>query len=318
VWVYYALCLVMIITASGASMLTLAKLLQTWFDKAFGRALGILFAVITLGSVIHPQLLRLVLERASWREGFFAMGALSLVCGGLAAWFLVQEGPSAEHTKPMAAAAPAPAADATPITMRAFLADRIWWVLALWNMLFAFAVGAIMLHFAAMMQDRGLSLAQAASAMSVIGLGGFAGNLMAGWLIDRFSATALARAFVLAPLLAAVLLYAGHGVAAAMVAAVLLGVFNAGDHSLSVFLARRYFSAATFGRASASQQIATSFGGGISPWVAGLVHDRTGSYDMALLMSIGAFVLACGAAWLLPEHRGAKAPTPAQPYSAGA
>lgn len=192
--------------------------------------------------------------------------------------------------------------------MRGFLTDRIWWILALWNMLFAFAVGAILLHFAAMMQDRGMSLAQAAGAMSVIGLGGLAGNLLAGWLIDRYSATLLARAFVLAPLAATVLLYVGSDIAAALVAAILLGVFNAGDHSLSVFLARRYFSDQTFGRASATQQIATSFGGGISPWLSGLVHDRTGSYDMALLMSLAAFALAIVAAWLLPEFRNKVAP----------
>ena len=339
VWVYYALCVVMMIAATGASMLTLAKLLQTWFDKAFGRALGVLFAIVTVGAVVHPQVVSWVLQHFSWRESFYVMGALSLVFGGLAALWLVRERPGAGERRAAArateaadakgdaatAAGEAAAADAasgtgaasaatattatrtapaaTPVSMRAFLGDRIWWVLAAWNMLFAFAVGGIFLHFAAMMQDRGLSLAQAATAMSLIGAGGFFGNLMAGWLIDRYSATRLARAFVLAPLCAAVMLYAGSGVGVAIMAAVLLGIFNAGDHSLSVFLARRYFSAETFGRASATQQIATAFGGGISPWLSGLVHDRTGSYDVALMMSIGAFLLAVVAAWLLPEFR---------------
>lgn len=306
VWVYYGLCLALIVTATGASMLTLAKLLQTWFDKAFGRALGILFALITVGSVIHPQIVRLVIEHASWREAFFAMGAMSLVFGGAGALLLVRERDVVRRPAlpgEGAAAAAVPAA-ASPQTMRAFLSDRIWWLLALWNMLFAFAIGSIMLHLAPMMQDRGLSLAQAATALSIVGLGGFVGNLMAGWLVDRVSATRLARIFVLAPLAAAVLLYLGSGVAVALAAAVLLGVFSGGDHSLSVFLARRYFSAETFGRASASQQMATACGSGVSPWLAGLIHDRTGSYDVALAMSIGAFVLAVGAAWLLPEFRG--------------
>ena len=321
VWVYYTLCLVMMVTASGASMLTLAKVLQTWFDKAFGRALGILFAVTTVGAVIHPQIISRVISQASWREAFMAMGAMSLVLGGLAALWLV-------HERRQAAAVPLPEksretsgavdATATPVSMRAFLTDRVWWLLALWNMLFAFAVGAIMLHFAALMQDRGSSLAQAATALSIIGLGGFVGNLLAGWLVDRTSATRLARAFVIAPLFAASLLWAGSGIAAAMVAAVLLGVFNGGDHSLSVFLARRYFKPELFGRASATQQIATSFGGGISPWLAGVVHDRTGSYDMALLMSVGAFVLAVGAAWLLPEFREGEGPGSGAPRESGA
>lgn len=320
-WVYYGLCLAMIVTATGASMITLSKLLQTWFDRAFGRALGILFALITVGAVIHPQIVRLVLEHAGWREAFFTMGAMSLVFGGLAALWLVREPDTARGTaRPAASRSDAtPASEAAaPVTMRAFLRDRIWWLLALWNMLFAFAIGGIMLHLAPMMQDRGLSLAQAATALSIVGLGGFVGNLMAGWLVERVSATALARVFVLAPLAAVVLLYLGTGTAVAMTAAVLLGVFSGGDHSLSAFLARRYFSAATFGRASATQQMAVACGAGVSPWLSGLIHDRTGSYDMALAMSIGAFVLAVGAAWMLPASRaGAPVPRALEPAKLG-
>jgi OFA family oxalate/formate antiporter-like MFS transporter len=309
VWVYYGLCLVMIVTASGASILTLSKLLQTWFDKSFGRALGILFALITVGAVIHPQVTRLVITHASWREAFVVMGLLSLVCGGLAAWFLVRERPAdAVPASPVPAVAATTDASAPPVSMRAFLNDRIWWILAVWNMLFGFAVAGIMVHFAAMMQDRGMSLAQAATAMSVIGAGGFVGNLAAGWLIDRTSATRLARLFVLAPLGAAAMLYFGSGIGVAISAAVLLGVFNGGDHSLSVFLARRYFSAETFGRASATQQIAISCGSGTAPWLMGVVHDRTGSYDVALMVSIGAFACAAIAAWMLPEFREGHAP----------
>jgi sugar phosphate permease len=312
VWVYYVLCLVMIFTASGASFLTLSKLLQTWFDKAFGRALGILFALVTVGAVIHPQIVRLVITHASWREAFMVMGLLSLVIGGLAAWFLVREGPGATGAVSPARPPAAPSdASAPPVSMRAFLSDRIWWILAIWNMLFGFAVAGIMVHFAAMMQDRGMSLAQAATAMSLIGAGGFFGNLMAGWLIDHTSATRLARLFVLAPLGATVMLYFGGSVGVVIAAAVLLGVFNSGDHSLSAFLARRYFSAESFGRASATQQIAVSFGSGTAPWLMGLVHDRTGSYDVALMVSMGAFVFAAIAAWLLPEFRQVQQPASA-------
>lgn len=312
VWVYYVLCLVMIFTATGASFLTLSKLLQTWFDKAFGRALGILFALITVGAVIHPQIVSVVITHASWREAFMVMGLLSLVFGGLAAWFLVRERPA---NAALAGALPASTITASPlappVSMRAFLSDRIWWILAFWNMLFGFAVAGIMVHFAAMMQDRGMSLAQAATAMSLIGAGGFFGNLMAGWLIDHTSATRLARLFVLAPLGATVMLYFGSSVGVVIAAAVLLGVFNSGDHSLSVFLARRYFNSGSFGRASATQQIAVSFGSGTAPWLMGLVHDRTGSYDVALMLSVGAFVFATIAAWLLPEFREGQRPATA-------
>ncbi|MEN9419044.1 MAG: hypothetical protein RI988_2664 [Pseudomonadota bacterium] len=310
VWVYYGLSLVMILTASGASVLTLSKLLQAWFDKALGRALGILFAVGAIGSVIHPQVVSRVIAHASWREAFFAMGAMSLVFGGVAAWLLLREPPGAARPGPAAAparpasSASSPPSSAPPVSMRAFLKDPLWWKLAVWNMLFGLAAAGTLVHFAALMQDRGLSLAQAATAISLVGAGGFVGNLAAGWLIDHTSATRLARLFVLAPLGATVMLFFGSGLAVAITAAVLLGMFNAGDHSLSMFLARRYFSAESFGRASATQQVATSLGSGTAPWLMGVVHDRTGSYDVAIMVAMGAFVLAAVAAWRLPESRG--------------
>ena len=323
VWVYYGLNLVMVFTASGASVLTLSKLLQTWFDKALGRALGILFAVGAVGSVIHPQVARLVISHASWREAFMVMGAMSLVFGGLAAWLLLREVPAG--AAPARAPIPAPAGGETaraapspPVSMRAFLRDPVWWKLAVWNMLFGLAAGGTLVHFAALMQDRGLSLAQAATAMSLVGAGGFVGNLAAGWLIDHTSATRLARLFVLAPLGATAMLYFGSGVGVAITAAVLLGMFNAGDHSLSMFLARRYFSSESFGRASATQLLATVFGSGTAPWLMGVVHDRTGSYDAAMMVAMGAFTLAAVAAWLLPEFRGGGAPQASTPAAGAA
>lgn len=311
VWVYYGLSLVMIFTASGASVLTLSKLLQTWFDKALGRALGILFAVGAVGSVIHPQVVRLVISHASWREAFFAMALMSLVFGGLAGWLLLREPQRAMAPTKQATPDTPPASAVAPVSMRGFLKDRVWWNLAIWNMLFGLAASGTLVHFAALMQDRGLTLAQAATAMSLVGAGGFVGNLAAGWLIDHTSATRLARLFVLAPLAATAMLFFGTGLGVAITAAVLLGMFNAGDHSLSMFLARRYFSAESFGRASATQQVATVFGSGTAPWLMGVVHDRTGSYDVALMVAMGAFVFAAIAAWLLPEFRQGQRPATA-------
>ncbi|MFT7773101.1 MFS transporter [Roseateles sp.] len=294
VTVYYLLCVALMFTATGASLLTLAKIVQQWFDASLGKGLGILFAVTAIGAVIHPPWVGWVLAHQGWRQAFFAMGLMSLVLGGAAALLLIHERTPGERR-----AAVVSKQSAGP-SMLGFLKDRTWWALAWWNLFFGFAIGAIMMHFAALLQGRGLSLAEAASMLSVIGVGGFAGNLLAGWLIDRFPATWLARGFVLAPLGAVALLYFGHGIGAAAVAALMFGLFSSGDHALGAFLARRYFPAEAYGRASATQMMATSLGGGVSPWISGLVYDATHSYDMALMMAGVAFVLATIAAWRLP------------------
>ena len=310
VWFYYGLCLLLMITAAGASLLSLAKLVQGWFDKSMGRALGILFACGAVGAIIHPLWTQAVITHFGWRQAFLVMSALSLLMCGVAALLLVRErvsrSPSTPANVPGDKSAVSPAVSPNvngPQSMAAFLRDSIWWKLALFNMFFALGVGAIFMHFAALLQDRGATPGQAAMAMSLVGLGGLLGNVLAGWLVDRMPAARLAVIVMVAPMLATLIIYAGGGLWVSIAAAGLLGLCSGGDNSLSILLARRYFSVETFGRASATQMVAMAAGGGVSPWIAGLVHDRTGNYDLALLMAAACMGGAALAAAWLPEFR---------------
>jgi len=310
VWFYYGLCLLLMISAAGASLLSLAKLVQGWFDKSMGRALGLLFACGAVGAIIHPLWTQAVITHFGWRQAFLVMSALSLLMCGMAALLLVRERVprSASTLTPLPSQVSAEAQSVSsnvnsPQSMAAFLQDSIWWKLALFNMLFALGVGAIFMHFAALLQDRGATPGQAALAMSLVGLGGLLGNVLAGWLVDRMPAARLAVIVMVAPMVATLIIYAGGGLWVSIAAAGLLGLCSGGDNSVSILLARRYFSAETFGRASATQMVAMAAGGGVSPWIAGLVHDRTGNYDIALLMAAACMGGAALAAAWLPEFR---------------
>ncbi len=303
IWVYYGLVFTLMFTATGPSILTLAKVVQGWFNKSLGRAMGILFACGAIGGIIHPLWVQAVITQVGWREAFLGMGALSLVIGGAAAWWFVHQASTKDAPHTCAAPALEEVVAQTPMSMVAFMSDPIWWKLALWNMLFAFGAGAIFMHYAALLQDRGANPAQAAIAMSLLAAGGLVGNLAAGWLIDRWSAPRLAVALMLGPMLAALVLYAGGVVGIAIGAGLVLGLCSGSDNSLSMFLARRYFHPGIFGQASATQMIAATLGGGVSPWLSGLMYDRTGNYDVALLMAAAAFGAAAVAAWRLPDSR---------------
>jgi MFS family permease len=79
VWVYYGLCLALMVTAAGASLLTLAKLVQGWFDRSLGRALGLLFACGGVGGILHPLWTQAVITQFGWRQAFMVMAGLSLL-----------------------------------------------------------------------------------------------------------------------------------------------------------------------------------------------------------------------------------------------
>jgi cyanate permease len=299
VWVFYLTCGSMLITGAGASLLALSKVVQSWFDRSLGRALGILFACAAAGAIVHPMLVQAVIAQVGWRGALQVMAALSLLCGGVAAWWIVDERRSpAMPAVDTVGVSPVKPRDTSWLATLA--RSRAWWVLSLWNMSFAFGAGSIGIHLAALLQERGASPAQGAMALSLMGVGALIGNLAAGWLIDRTSARRLAGLVMLLPMTAALLLYGGAGYEIAILAAVVLGLSTGTDGSLCAFLAQRFFGPSLFGRASATQMVAASLGGGLSPWLSGLLRDSSGNYQLSLLMAAGAFGIAAASAIWLP------------------
>jgi sugar phosphate permease len=296
IWHFYALVVALAFTSLGASPLIVTKLVQGWFDKRLGSAMGILFACGAVGGVLHPLIVTGVIQGAGWRQAFLAMAAMHLVFALLAVWLAVRE------RTPGAARAPAPRAPGEKAPMVAFLGNRTWWMLAIWNLCFATGSSFIMVHFAALLHDRGVAPAQIGVAASLIGASHFAGNLLAGWLVDRINPQRMAWMLMVAPFGAALLMLYGHGYAAMLVAALVLGLASGSDGSLSAFLIRHYFGAKLFGQASGTQMVLIAIGGGTVPWLSGLMRDRTGDYQLSLTCAAVAFGCAIVAGWVLPKQ----------------
>ena len=296
VWHFYVLVVALAFTSLGASPLILSKLVQGWFDKRLGVALGVLFACASVGSVLHPLIVTAVIQGSGWRQAFLVMGAMHLAFGLLAVWLTVRErAPGVVDLTP-----PRPPGEKAPLI--AFLTDRTWWMLGLWNLLFAFGAGCILVHFAALLHDRGVSPVQIGVAASLIGASLFFGNLLTGWLVDRMSPQRMAWTLMLMPFCAALLMLYGQGYAMMVVAALLLGLASGSDGCLSAFLARFYFGSKLYGQAAGSQMMVTALGGGLAPWLSGLMRDATGDYQLSLTCAAAAFGAAVVSGWLLPDQ----------------
>jgi sugar phosphate permease len=299
IWAFYGLVVLLAFTTMGASPLALSKIVQGWFERKVGTALGILYACGAVGGVLHPLTITAVMASAGWRGAFLAIGAMALVGGLVAVVALIREPPPAAAV-PVLTPVDAKAVGAMA-PMIAFLGNGTWWKLAAWNFLFAAGTGFIMIHFAALLHDRGASAAQIGVAMSLVGASHFAGNLLAGWLVDRMSPRLMAALLMLLPLAAALLMLKGQSYPAMVVAASVLGLSSGSDGSLSAFLARHYFGGRLFGQAMATQMVALTLAGGLSPWLSGLLRDRSGDYDLSLTIAAAAFAAAAVAGWLLPS-----------------
>ena len=298
---FYALCVAMAVVSFGASALPLSKIVMHWFDDGRGRALGLMFALASLGPVVHPLVAQALIAQFGWRAAYHWMAVMVALVGGLVAWFCV-------YDRVAAAAPPSPtvvttAAPPTTTGMLDLMLDPAWWALAAWVALYAFGFGLIGLHLVPMLSDRGASPAQAAMAMSLLGVGVLAGNVIAGALLDKLPARPTASALMLAPVMAALILQNAPGVQSGIAACVLLGLAAGGESSALTYLVGRCFAPQLYGRAYALQTVPLALAAGVGPWLSGVLYGRAGNYELPLGIAATAFALAALAPWLLARDR---------------
>lgn len=299
---FYALCVAMAMVSFGASALPLSKIVMQWFEQGRGKALGLMFALASLGPVVHPLVAQALIANLGWRAAYHGLAVIVALVGGCVAWFCVLERTGAV-APPAVGPRTTPAVLPTTAGMRQLLCDPAWWALAAWGALYAFGFGLIGLHLVPMLSDRGATPAQAAIAMSLLGAGVLAGNVVAGALLDKLPARPIASALMLAPVAAALILQNAPGVQIGIAACVLLGLAAGGESSALTYLVGRCFAPQLYGRAYALQTVPLALAAGVGPWVSGVLYGRNGNYELPLGIAAAAFALAAVAPWLLARRR---------------
>jgi cyanate permease len=158
-------------------------------------------------------------------------------------------------------------------------------------------VGGLIVNLPAMLADRGVGLAQASSALGLLGVAVIGGRLTVGLLVDRLPAQLVAAAYIVLPSLACLLLARRN---AAVPAVVLAGLSAGAEVDLLAYLVSRYFGLLQYSRIYGWALSTFSAGVGVGPLLAAWVRDTTGSYAIALYV----FAVMAGMAALLVASLG--------------
>ena len=271
---------------SGSIYIPLLGLIQRWFYKRRGSATGIATTGVGIGTLVFPLLSAAVANAWGWRVLYFGFAGICLTIGLVAVSYLVAD--PAEHglapdgvVDPEDASRPDQAV--AGLNFRDVLRDRQFYLIYLSS--FGAAVLSLMafVHLPQQLAESGRGQMQAATIVSVIGLFSLAARLGGGAWADRVGRVAMIRVALSIMLLTAVLWAANPwGAGAYFVVAALFGV----TYGLSIALLPTVI-ADSFGNKEISRVIGviyTSFALAalVGPTVAGLVHDRTGGYGLAL------------------------------------
>jgi MFS family permease len=295
-WVLFTLC--QLLTRSPIWNRTVSAS----FSASRGLALAVLMAGISIGQLLVPIVAATLIERFGWRSayGLLALGWYGVT---LIATVLLYREPKAA-----AAAATTDAVDAPMVigglTLGEGLRDpnilRVGFAIMLQSVVFT----GFTLHLFPMLRDAGLAEKDAAFITGLIGIAALAGQLLTGWLADRFQGSLLPVASFLLPGIGYLLIMQGGSTEALLALGVLIAGYGSGSAiNITTYLTTRYAGVRHFGKIFGIISSVMGLGAGFGPVIAGKVFDVSGSYTTYLLLGIGLAAVASLAVFRLGPYR---------------
>jgi MFS family permease len=313
----------------GANMMTYtahSQFLPNWFSRRRGLAISIAFSGAGVGAILLLPWLQNIILTEGWRASCVAMGWLVLF--GIAPLTpLLKKGPAdvgqspdGDNTSPEmtvkrnAAAIVDPAWAATEWTLgRAAGTARFWWIV-LGYFLVLIAWYAVQVHQTKYLVEIGFPPLVAAWALGAVSIIAIPGQILLGALPDRigrewiWTAGCLGFVFSYAALLA-LESWPSNALLYSMVFA--QGFFGYALTSVMGPIVVEIFEGPHYGSIFGTITVALIGGGAVGPWMAGAMHDATGSYRLAFLLIIAFCLVSIAAIWIAGPRRVRRVTRPA-------
>jgi MFS family permease len=273
--------------------------LPHWFERRRGLALSIAFSGVGIGSITILPWLQSLIAGAGWRHACWMVGLLVLALLGPINLLLKHRPqdlglePDGGNARGTAASIAGNIVDpewaAVDWTLgRALRTRRFWWIAAGYFGA-TFVWYAVQVHQTKYLTEIGFSASDAAWALGLVSLVAVPGQIALGHLSDRIGREwvwAIGNGgFVLSCL--ALILLAGHPTMALLWVMVMTqGTLGYGTTSVMGAILAEIFAGKHYGSIFGMVMLSAILGGATGPWVAGVLHDVTGSYTPAFWICI--------------------------------
>jgi predicted MFS family arabinose efflux permease len=297
-WIFYAAFLALNLVGCATGPVSYTRPISSRFRRSRGAALAVSLLGIGTAAMILPPVLAHVLGAWGWRGGYRFFAVMTIVAGAVAL---------ALSREPVGGAR-----DRTPeMGQRLGVAatQAAFWLLG--AAIFALSVASLgfVSQFQSVAIEKGLGARSAPLLLSALAGSVFVSRLVIGWALDAFRPERVAAtALGIAALGMLLWLRGGAGIAPALVAVLFIGLSIGAELDFLSFFCARLFGLKHY--SSVYGGLAAFFYTGIAAGglVYGAIHDRTGAYTLAYVVSIALFVLAAGFFLMLASAmRGAEA-----------
>ena len=303
-WHLYALYLSLGVVGGGTAPVPYSNVISHWFDKRRGLALGLAMVGLGLSTFIMPSLAQTLITTGGWRQAYMVIGLMVMVVAIPVVALFLTETPQMLGLAPDGETAGLPA-DLWKEGMNfhdAWHTDTFWLMVSAFFLMSACVHGCL-IHLVPLLTDRGVSAQNAALATSLLGGALLLGRVGAGYLLDRFFASAVAVCFFCGAALGFILLWSGVTGSLAFAAAFLVGLGMGAEGDIIAYLVSRYFGLRAFGEIYGYAFAAFTLGGVVGPLLMGVGFDSTGSYGLVLSAFVVAALIAAGLMTRLRPYR---------------
>lgn len=277
-------------TGSGVMPVTIVRPLIQSFERSRGLALGLAMTGAGLAAFWVPQFVTIVSRLYGWRAAYVGIGLLALIAIPVAHFGLRPKAVArAEEDGPSR-----PAVEQSEGDWK----NRRFAVMMAIGLAMGTGVAGLIVHLIPLLLDAGMTAFRASLAASLIGLSSVASRFVVGPLLDRWNA-ALVTTLAISLAIVGLVLLLIDPVAAAIPAAILIGVCLGAEADALAFLTAKLFGDARYSTIYGWIFGAFTLGYGISPFCVGGLYDLSGTYTASILFSIVLLSVSMILCWTL-------------------
>ena len=282
---YYLFFIAITLSASGTSTVVLAQLVARRFVRWRGTVLGLAIsgpAILLMG--LAPFMVRSINE-VSWQSGYLILAAIAIFIG-LPSVFLASRKPAMKEASPGAPISPAAADLQEGASFAEAFRSPAYWLLMAGAILSTIPLGGFLHQQAALLSDKGPTVAQVGLLASVYTTAIFAGRTGVGVLLDLLPPPVVVIAVMCGAAAGSLLLVFGAPTfLTCAIAMWLVGSAMGAEGDIQAFFIARQFGMRAFSTIFGSFGTCTVLGFGVGASVFGQLFDLANDYHLALFVA---------------------------------
>ena len=268
---------------------------MNWFHRRLGLAMGIIMGSWGAGPALAAPVVGLLIDRYGWSTSVWIIAiASTLFMAVLIALF--RNWPSDKGLLPYGATSEV----STERGEKRFDQQRVaqftgymrrtraYWNLSSIHFLGCVGHAIILVYLVPLAMREGLTLVTAAGLLTVLSAVSTITRMTTPMLCERYGPKPVMALMYVAQALPVLMLFWTHDTWSFYLFAVIFGIGYGGEAGGFPILNRTYYGHAPVGSAFGVQMLGASLGMALGGWLGGPIFDMTGSYDIALWLSVAA------------------------------